>query len=75
MLEAGNKVKVIMQFRGREISHIDLGLEFLNVLIDEVNEWGTPESRPQREGKLISFIITPRKVPKPAPKVEEIDEF
>jgi translation initiation factor IF-3 len=60
-LEAGNKVKVIMQFRGREISHLDLGLEFLQHLIEEVSEFGTPESHPQREGKLISFIIAPRK--------------
>jgi len=60
-LEGGNKVKVIMQFRGREISHLDLGLEFLQHLIEEVKEWGAPESMPQREGKLISFIIAPRK--------------
>jgi translation initiation factor IF-3 len=59
-LEAGNKVKVIMQFRGREISHLDLGLEFLNHLIDEIAEHGTPESRPSREGRLISFILAPR---------------
>lgn len=72
-LEAGNKVKVIMQFRGREISHLDLGLEFLQVLIKEVTEWGTPESYPQREGKLISFILTPRKA-RPAPKAEDIEE-
>jgi translation initiation factor IF-3 len=60
-LEAGNKVKVIMQFRGREISHLDLGLEFLQHLIEEVAEYGQPESMPQREGRLITFIIAPRK--------------
>ncbi len=60
-LESGNKVKVIMQFRGREISHLDLGLEFLSHLIDEVAEYGMPESRPQREGRFITFIIAPRK--------------
>jgi translation initiation factor IF-3 len=60
-LEAGNKVKVIMQFRGREVSHLDLGLEFLQHLIEEVSEFGVPESHPQREGKLVSFIIAPRK--------------
>ena len=65
----GNKVKVIMQFRGREISHLDLGLEFLQVLIQEVSEYGVPETHPQREGKLISFILTPRK--KPAQRAEE----
>ena len=71
-LDAGNKVKVIMQFRGREISHIDLGLEFLKHLIEEVTELGTPESMPQREGRLITFILTPRKT-RPAPKAEDLD--
>ncbi len=63
-LEHGNKVKVIMQFRGREISHIDLGLEFLLHLIEEVSEYGSPESTPQREGRLITFILAPKKVTK-----------
>jgi len=69
-LDAGNKVKVIMQFRGREISHIDLGLEFLHHLIEEVSYLGTPESMPQREGRLITFILTPRKT-RPAAKAED----
>jgi translation initiation factor IF-3 len=60
-LDKGNKVKVIMQFRGREISHLDLGLEFLNHLVDELAEYGIPESHPQREGRLITFILAPRK--------------
>jgi translation initiation factor IF-3 len=60
-LQKGNKVKVIMQFRGREISHLDLGLEFLNHLIDEVSEHGLPESQPVREGRFVTFIIAPRK--------------
>lgn len=60
-LESGNKVKVIMQFRGREISHLDLGVGFLQHLIEEVSEYGTPESYPQREGRFVSFIIAPRK--------------
>ncbi|MFH1843328.1 MAG: translation initiation factor IF-3 [bacterium] len=60
-LSEGNKVKVIMQFRGREISHIDLGVEFLNHLIEEVDEYGIPEGRPVREGRTITFIMAPRK--------------
>ncbi len=61
-LGAGNKVKIVMRFRGREISHLDLGLLFLNKLIEEVEEFGTPESRPQREGRLMTFVLAPRKV-------------
>jgi translation initiation factor IF-3 len=60
-LQDGNKVKVIMQFRGREISHLDLGLEFLNHLIEEVQEYGAPEAQPTREGRFITFILAPRK--------------
>lgn len=61
-LDAGNKVKIVMRFRGREISHLDLGLAFLNKLIEEVDEFGTPESRPQREGRLMTFVLAPKKV-------------
>ncbi len=61
-LGAGNKVKVVMRFRGREITHMDLALDFLNNLNDELAEYGSPESRPQREGRQISFIIAPKKV-------------
>ena len=60
-LEAGNKVKINMRFRGREITHLDLALEFLRHLIKEIEEYGTPESQPQREGRMITFIIAPTK--------------
>jgi translation initiation factor IF-3 len=60
-LQDGNKVKVIMQFRGREISHLDLGLEFLKHLIEEVQEYGVPEAQPSREGRFITFILAPRR--------------
>ena len=46
-LEAGNKVKVVMRFRGREITHLDLALEFLEHLNEELKEYGSPESRPR----------------------------
>jgi len=62
-LSAGNKVKVVMRFRGREISHMDLALDFLNNLTEELTEFGTAESRPQREGRQISFVMAPVKAP------------
>jgi translation initiation factor IF-3 len=40
---------------------MDLGLEFLHHLIEEVEEFGTPESAPMREGRTVTFIIAPRK--------------
>ena len=62
-LEAGNKVKIVMRFRGREISHMDLALDFLNHLNEELEEYGIPESNPQREGRQISFVMAPKKAP------------
>ncbi len=60
-LQEGNKVKVIMQFRGREMTHADLGLEFLSHLLEEIAEYGSAEGRPNREGRLITVIIAPKK--------------
>ena len=60
-LESGNKVKIVMRFRGREITHMDLALEFLNHLTQEVAEYGVRESQPQREGRLITFVLAPTK--------------
>ena len=60
-LQEGDKVRVIMQFRGREISHLDLGLRYLEQLIQDVAEHGVPESTPQQEGRTMTFIIAPRK--------------
>lgn len=61
-LQAGNKVKIVMRFRGREISHVDLALVFLRALIVEIQEFGAPESEPQREGRLITFVVAPKRV-------------
>ncbi len=60
-LQEGNKVRVIMQFRGREISHMDLGMQFLEHLVAEVAEHGAPESNPQVEGRTVTFILSPRR--------------
>ncbi len=62
-LNSGNKVKVVMRFRGREITHMDLALEFLNHLTEELVEYGVRESAPQREGRLITFVLAPIKTP------------
>jgi translation initiation factor IF-3 len=61
-LQAGNKVKIVMRFRGREISHVDLALVFLRALIVEIQEFGAPESEPQREGRLITFVVAPKRI-------------
>ncbi len=64
-LQSGNKVKIVMRFRGREISHVDLALEFLRHLVAEIAEYGAPESEPQREGRLITFVVAPKRTAQP----------
>lgn len=61
-LQEGNKVKATVQFRGREITHSDLGRGLLEKLVLEVGEWGAVEGRPRMEGRFMHVIITPKKV-------------
>lgn len=58
-LTAGDKVKVTMVFRGREITHTELGLERLKRIMDEVKDVGTIEQRPKLEGRSMNMVIAP----------------
>lgn len=59
-LEGGDKVKVTLRFRGREMAHQDLGLELLNRVRDDVGELGKIESMPKLEGRQMVMMIAPR---------------
>ncbi len=59
-LEDGDKVKVTLRFRGREMAHQDLGLELLNRVRDDVGELGKVESMPKLEGRQMVMMIAPR---------------
>ena len=56
----GNKVKVSMRFRGREIEHKNLGMDLLNRLTDEVAEYAKIEVLPKFEGKQIMMVLVPQ---------------
>ena len=56
----GNKVKVSMRFRGREIEHKNLGMDFLKKLTEEVSEYAKVEVIPKFEGKQIMMILVPQ---------------
>ena len=56
----GNKVKVSMRFRGREIEHKNLGMDVLNKLTEEVAEYAKVEVLPKFEGKQILMILVPQ---------------
>ena len=56
----GNKVKVSMRFRGREIEHQHLGKDLLNKLTEEVAEYAKVEVQPKSEGKQIMMVLVPQ---------------
>ena len=61
-ISGGNKVKVSMRFRGREMEHQNLGLDLLKKLTEEVSEYAKVEVPPKKEGKQIMIILAPQMV-------------
>lgn len=60
-LELGDKVKVTVQFHGREITHPEFGQEKIAKFIKAVEEKGEVENPPERRGMYLSALIKPRK--------------
>lgn len=58
-LQEGDKAKVSVMFRGREIAYVDNGRKLLDRLIEMVKEWGVVESPPKLEGKRLTVVIAP----------------
>ena len=56
----GNKVKVSMRFRGREMEHQNLGFNLLKKLTEEVGDYAKVEVPPKSEGKQIMMILVPQ---------------
>ncbi|HKP86925.1 MAG TPA: translation initiation factor IF-3 [Blastocatellia bacterium] len=61
ILHEGDKVKATVHFRGREITHKELGNELLKRLEQDLAEAGTIEVRPKLEGMNMFIIVTPKK--------------
>ena len=60
-LEEGDKVKATVFFRGREMTHTNLGREILDRLIKDISDKGTVEFRPRMEGNTLHAILAPKK--------------
>ncbi len=58
-LEDGNKVKITVRFRGRELNYVKLGEEVLNKYIETLSDVATIEKRPFLEGKNMFIILAP----------------
>ena len=60
-LESGNKVKVTMQYRGREMAFTQLGIQLLRRFADAVEDLGVLETQPRAEGRSAQMILAPKK--------------
>ncbi|MCR8726316.1 translation initiation factor IF-3 [Frigidibacter sp. ROC022] len=60
-LEAGDKVKVTLRFRGREMAHMELGRELLERVARDIAEIGKVESMPKVEGRQMVMMVGPAK--------------
>ena len=56
----GDKVKVTLRFRGREMVHQELGMRVLERVRDQVDELAKVEQFPRMEGRLMTMVIAPR---------------
>ena len=60
-LMQGDKAKITLRFRGREMAHPELGMQFLERIILDVAEYGIVEQRPKMEGRQLVMVIGPKK--------------
>src|SRR5271163_381259 len=60
-LQEGNRVKAVVQFRGREIAHTDLGKKLLTRFAEDLATYGTVEAMPRMEGRNAHILISPVK--------------
>lgn len=59
-LEKGNKVKVNLFFRGREITHQEFGKQIMDRFIEDSRDKAVVEVPPMRQGRLLSFVLAPQ---------------
>lgn len=59
-IDNGDKVKLTIRFRGREMAHQELGMDVLNRVADEMEETAKIEARPKLEGRQMIMVIAPK---------------
>lgn len=60
-LSDGDKTKITVRFRGREMAHKELGMELLGRVEKDLAEFGEVEARPKLEGRQMIMVIAPKK--------------
>lgn len=60
-LSGGDKAKVTLRFRGREMAHMELGQKLLQRVEQDLEEYGTVEQFPKMEGRQMVMVLAPKK--------------
>ena len=60
-LEEGDKAKVSMRFRGREVVHPEIGMTLMSRIAEDLNEFGQIEAEPEFEGRQVIMVLAPKK--------------
>ena len=61
-LESGNKVRVVMRFKGREMSHMAIGQEIMERFRESCSEVGSVDKAPVMDGRILSMVVSPLKL-------------
>lgn len=59
-LQKKNKVKINLYFRGREVTHKEIGARVIQRLVEAVAEWGAPEGTTKMEGRSMVLLLVPK---------------
>ena len=59
-LDSGDKVKITLRFRGREMAHIELGSDLLSRVREDIEEFAKIESMPKMEGRQMTMVLAPK---------------
>ena len=59
-LDHGDKVKITLRFRGREVAHQDLGMKILDRVQKDTAEFAVVEQHPKREGRQVLMVVSPK---------------
>ncbi len=62
-LQDGNKLKVTIRFRGRQIAHSEIGAQVMKEFAERISEYGVVERRPVLEGRNMFMIVAPKEKP------------
>lgn len=60
-LEKGDKVKLTVRFKGRQMAHTELGMEVLNRFAERVSEIADVEQKPKLDGRVMTMMLIPKK--------------